>query len=447
MSIIKKRVTLLFQSPEDIADSVQRNETHLIIKNRNEVLIQTRWQIINDRIDENNTNGLIRITWKDRKYSTNDYDNNTGSFINTINGIINTGFNVYLNDSTVTHLNGYPLIKTPKYNLLHCNKPLLDIFANIFSADESSLIGFNDFNPSNQFDILKDSNITEINKYEILEPNSLFLIGEEKNNNNNNNTLSNTVSNLEVGLFYIDFFDKSDINLSGLRCLWNQTNMIETCLKTSLFYKPLVTRTNNTPSLQIQLEEPIGLHPKILVNLSNYETETNCQYFLFSQLPLELFMDKFQSDPVFLFGEHDLELPEYKLTERSWGSEFLYLLEPGQINELTLHSRYLNISTPNPSIFNVTFDPVVFKACDKNPLDIVKNPFYSKSLGLESFFTDDTNFNILNSTSLIVPIPRPGYKDYNKIQFFTGLTLLLSIMYLIWKVIPKRASTEKRKNE
>lgn len=459
MSIIKKRITLLFQSPEEIVDSLGKNDTHLIIKNQNKVFIQTRWRIINNNTEEDKSDSLVRITWKSTGSSST--DNHDGDIIypslNLLDPIINTGFNVYTNDSNITSLNHYPLIKTPKYNLLHSNTPLYDLFPSIFSGDELNLIDPSSFVPKNQFDILKDSYVTEINKYEVLEPNDLLFIQQNDNNNssssNSNNgdtaALSNTtISNLEVGLFYVDSLDDTDINLSGLRCLWNQTDIIQTCLKTSLFYKPFITKQKNNPFLNVQLEEPIGLHPNILIDLSNYhQINPNCQYYLFSQLPLELFVDKFQSDPIFVFGEHDLELPEYKLVQRSWGSEVLYQLEPGKVNKITLHSRYLNITTPYPSTLNVSFDPIVFKACDKNSLDIIKNPFYSKSLGLESFFTDDTNFNLLSSTTLSVPIPRPGYTDFNKIQLLTGITLLFSIIYLTWKVIPKRVPTRKYKHE
>lgn len=453
MSVIKKRITLLFQTPEDIVEGLTRNDAQLIIKNQNKVFIQTRWTIINNNIEENNSNHLVRITWKNKGSfidTHGDDDHNAiEPFHNQLDPIINTGFNIYVNNSNITSLSDYPLIKTPKYNLLHSNTPLYDLFPNILSNTELNLIDPNDFTLKTQFDILKNPNMTEINKYEVLEPNDLLII-QQNNNNSSSSDKNNTtiISNLEVGLFYINSFDDIDTNISGLRCLWNQTDKIQTCLKTSLFYKPFITRQYRNPFLKVQLEEPIGLHPKILIDLSNYhQVQTNCQYYLFSQLPLELFIDKFQSNPIFVSGEDDLELPEYKLVQRSWGSEFLCQLEPGQVNELILHSRYLNITTPYPSTFNATFDPIVFKACDKNALDIVKNPFYSKSLGLESFFTDDTKFDLLYSTTLNVPIPRPGYTNFNMIQLLTGLTLLFSIIYLTWKVIPKRVPAKKYKHE
>ncbi|CAL9731576.1 protein Pbn1p [Monosporozyma unispora] len=421
---IKKRITLLFETPEEIGKNLQRNDTHLTIKGDHKVVVQTRWQFIRGEGEEKGGD-QIRITWKHE-----DSEINAGSTV--INGYINAGLNVYTSDSNITSLHEVPLIETPRYNILHSDNKN-DIHLKDFLTTEQ--LTFVDLNlEASQYDIIKTSNQTEINESWILEAKTPFTIEND----------NPQILNQEVGLFYIDSQDEVDVNLSGLRCLWENTPQIDRCLKTSLFFKPafLPPTEQLTP---IYLDEPVGLHPKVLVDLSSRIDETNCEYYLFAQLPLEIFVDKFQTSPVFVFGEHDLELPEYKLREKAWGSETLYQLTPGEVNELILHSRYLNITTEAPSFSNISFAPTVFKACDKNSLDIIKNPFYVKSLGLESFFTDDTKFHLLNTTKLTVPIPKPGSDDFNNVQIITGVTILFAIIYLIWKVSPRKLSPKEKK--
>lgn len=423
VTTIKKRITLLFETPEEIGSNLQRNDTHLTIKGDQKVIVQTRWQFINAE-GEINDGKQVRVTWKS--------DGTKLSTASTVmNGYINSGLNFYTSDSNVTSLHKMPLIETPRYNILHSSNP--EIQLQDFLTDEQ--LSFVDLNlEASQYDIIKTANKTEINESWELEANTPLVI--EKN--------SNQISNQEVGLFYIDSQDEVDINLSGLRCLWDNSPQIERCLKTSLFYKPAFLAPNDqvTP---IYLDLPVGLHPKVFVDLSSHKEETNCEYYIFAQLPLEVFVDKFQTSPVFVFGEHDLELPEYKLHEKAWGSETLYQLTPGEVNELTLHSRYLNITTETPSYSNISFEPIVFKACDKNSLDIIKNPFYAKSLGLESFFTDDTNFHLLNTTKLTAPIPKPGLEAFDNVQIITGTTILIAIIYLVWKSIPGKFSKKEKK--
>lgn len=395
----------------------------MTIKGDHKVVVQTRWQFI-DAEGESNDGKQARITWKN--------DQTTLSTASTVlNGYLSSGLNFYTSDSNTTFLHGFPLIETPRYNILHSNNAKIQFKE--FLTDEQ--LSFVDLNlDTSQYDIIKTANKTEINESWELQANTPLVIERD----------SNQISNQEVGLFYIDSQDEVDINLSGLRCLWDNSPQIERCLKTSLFYKPAFLAPNDqlTP---IYLDQPVGLHPKVFVDLSSHREETNCEYYLFAQLPLEVFVDKFQTSPVFVFGEHDLELPEYKLHEKAWGSETLYQLTPGEVNELILHSRYLNITTEVPSYSNISFEPTVFKACDKNSLDIIKNPFYGKSLGLESFFTDDTNFHLLNTTKLTAPIPKPGLDDFNNVQIITGTAILFAMIYLLWKSIPRKVSTKEKK--
>lgn len=247
----------------------------------------------------------------------------------------------------------------------------------------------------------------------------------------------------------MDASDESDVDIGGIRCNWRMDDgKMERCQKTSLLYKQgHIAYNHSTTTTSLYLNEPIGLHPKIMIDLTDFEERPKCMYLMHLQLPLELFIDKFQSSPLLLFGEDDLELPEYSLRDKAWGSESIFELKAGTMNEVTLHTRYIEPSNNKGDKLEVSFDPEVILACDTGDNKVSRNPFYKKGLGYESLFTDDTTFRHLNSTTLLVPIPRPDTKDYSKIKNGTLLCLLISIIYIFSKVFGNNKKKRSVKRE
>ncbi|AGO10782.1 AaceriAFR733Wp [[Ashbya] aceris (nom. inval.)] len=236
---------------------------------------------------------------------------------------------------------------------------------------------------------------------------------------------------VETGVFYPEISDGADVSLSGFRCTWlrDGSGRTDACQKTLLMYKPAHVETRE-PAVGIDLVQPAGLHPAIDVDLSGVSASgPTCAHYVFLQLPAQLFVDKFQQPPDLLFGEDDLELPEYKV--QAWGSEVVYALEPGRVNRVQLHSRYAR-----PGLGRgyevVPVWPYVFEACDTGSVEVSANPFYSKGLGFEAYFTPDTVFNHRNSTRLSITIPRGNSRDFASIQYVTVLSILLSVFYITY---------------
>nr|Q751U2.3 RecName: Full=Protein PBN1 [Eremothecium gossypii ATCC 10895] len=234
---------------------------------------------------------------------------------------------------------------------------------------------------------------------------------------------------VETGVFYPEISDGADVSLSGFRCTWlrDGSGRTDTCQKTLLMYKPAHVHMPE-PAVGIELVQPVTLHPVIEVDLSSVSASgPACAHHVFLQLPAQLFVDKFQQPPELLFGEDDLELPEYKV--EAWGSEVIYALEPGRVNRVQLHSRYARPG-PGRRYEVVPLRPYVFEACDTGSADIAENPFYSKGMGFEAYFTADTVFKHRNSTRLNIPVPRGNSNDFPSIQYVTVLSILFSVLYI-----------------
>lgn len=411
---VSERITLLFDSAKVLDECTEQDDTSLNFKNCNStVIVQKRFTLPLDNARFDN----IRFTWKPTQKS-----------LGVIGPSLSSDANLYIGDvDTTLNLQQTPII-TPLYKLYHSND-YSEIFTSLFSDLDTSFIHWDWLN--NQYDITFSNSTVQINEYRFISNETTYSITKN----------IELVDKLEVGMFYPDLFEEENINLSGLRCLWNKdTIQIEKCIKTSLFYKSaFIPGETLFDNISIELETPVALHPKILLDLTTFKQHDECEYYLFSQLPLELFIDKFQSDPIFVFGEHNLELPDYKLYENGWGSESLFKLQPGELNEITLHSRYIS---PNNSTGKriVHFTPQVFLACDTNSEEIEKNPFFSKGLGYEAFFTKNTAFYSLNSTKLSVPISYPDFKHYENIKSATLVCLVLSITYLLIKLFGVKTS-------
>lgn len=460
-----QRLTVLYGSSNELQTNVSQNDTCLTFKGGENVVVQDRVRLLfdNDVGDRGHCNST-RITWLSPlsvdRFDNDSNNNNTKG--NVLQPVLSPGFNIYTRDQTVidflqskysddkdgSDINRFgPPVETPKYTVFHLGESpgdgisLRELVPSLELGEDYDLDFHwkSDDGDDVQYNIEITDDQVQIDRYRRLSNDETLTIFKELD-----------VSKLEVGAFFLDMQDEDDINLSGFRCLWRESDTeIDKCIKTSLFYKPAFVNWNKeyTTIVPITLETPIGMHPKVQVDLRNVTTpllppklnpeddNRQCDFYLFAQLPLEIFVDKFQSHPVFVFGEHDLELPEYKLRDKSWGSEVLYTLQPGQLNEITLHSRYLAPAYKPELPYGITnFFPQVFMACDSDTDSVVRNPFYSKSLGFESFFTDNTVFYPLNVTRLEVSIPRAEADSYRVVQLSTLFVVVFSLVYLLLKL-------------
>lgn len=411
--VIKSRLTVLFESPEDVGSHISYNATHLTVAGDENVIMQQRWMWELPQSEINSTD-VLRITWRAGKVTT-------GPLYTIINPVLSSGFNVYTTSDEIIGLE----VNSPVYNSLHISyfdlKKIKDFLPEIFDTS------FVDWKWERcDLDIRLEDGHLHISQWCPLTKNETITFGK-----------CTAIDKSEAGLFYVDSQDQYDISLSGLRCNWDASGDIDKCQKTMLIYKPAHFHENFQNKALYDLEKPVGLHPKLLIDLKNVTESTGCEYFMYLQLPVDIFVDKFQSSPLLVFGMDDLELPEYKLRDKAWGSEALFKLEPGRLNEITLHSRYVE-PVEGGDYKPILFEPILFRSCGTNSEKIEHNPFYSKGLGYESFFTADTVFYHMNSISIHAPIPTPDAKFYNNIQYVTLACLILSLLYLLQKIFGNR---------
>lgn len=407
---VKSRSTVLFQEAEDVGEHLEIGDGLLSVNGGPGVVVQQRWIV--ERVSQD-VDGLQRITWRNGNFGSSNLSRAIGA-------TLSPGFNVYsTSNDTLNHSLETPLYRSYHGDVFEASQYLPAVHEEIYSHLKPEKC---------DIDIRLEENRTVVAQWCLLPENETVTFKKE-----------DYVDACEVGLFYLDTRDDVDVNVSGLRCKWRSDGELENCQKTTLFYKTSHVPSSGIEAPTIELETPVGLHPKVLIDLRNSSKSQNCGYYMSLQLPIDLFVDKFQSSPLFLYGEHDLELPEYKLREESWGSESLFELEAGIVNEVTLHSRYVEPVAGNESKA-VTFSPLLFKACDSDDKDITENPFYSRGLGFESFFTPNTIFAAFDSPVIEVAIPRLDTGHYEATKLTTLAFLLISLMYLLSKIILKPRS-------
>lgn len=407
----KLRVAILQQDDWEI----RQNSTHVLANalytNSSSLAYQSRLTVPAD-------GPPARITWSSGTSKCETY--------NIISPRLASGLNVY----TIFPPKHAKVVSNPLYSTQHAGREKLEDFLQLYLPTDIEYVkGTLDHC---DLDIDVQSDITVISSYCCLPAGNQFVTSQPSQ-----------VDKLELGVFEIETEDERDVNLGGFRCTWNaETGEIQKCLPTSISYHPSHVKQKSNLGITMWLEEPIALHPKILIDLSNAKPRETCDYVFYSQLPSEIFVDKFRSSPLLLYGEHDLELPAYKLDNTTWGSEVLFRLTPGEVNEIVLHSRYTApLITGKSDHFSVEFQPLVFLACDTKDDELFTNLFYSKGLGYESLFTNDTLFVHLNSTKLIVDIPRPSLNDYKAIEVITLLCMVSSLVYLVRKIFTNSRST------
>ncbi|QLL31169.1 hypothetical protein HG536_0B00300 [Torulaspora globosa] len=407
---VKSRFTVVFQEAEDVGERLEISDDELTVKGGPDVVVQQRW-IIDSA--EQGIEGLRRVTWSNGAVERS-------SLSRVISAALSPGFNVYSTEASFLSQS----LETPFYRSYHSTIPKVREYVPVELGKILSQLDAEKCD----IDIRLMGNRTEIAQWCLLRDNENITFRKEAD-----------IDACEAGLFYLDTRDSIDVNLSGLRCKWGPDGVMNKCQKTTLFYKTAHISPTTLERPTIELETPVGLHPKILIDLSSTPKSQKCEYFLHLKLPTDLFVDRFQSSPLFLYGAQDLELPEYKLRGETWGSESLFELDAERLNEITLHSRYVEPMAGNQSK-TVRFTPLLFRACDSDEKILMENPFYSRGLGYESFFTPNTIFEAFPSSVLEVTIPRPDTVHYETTKLVTLTCLLVSLVYILLKIAMKPRS-------
>ncbi|CAR23803.1 Pbn1p [Lachancea thermotolerans CBS 6340] len=404
----KTRVTILFEDAEDLQQNSVNALDSIVIKGRGQLVQRRATSELPHNI--NKSFKTLRITWKSPE----------SPGISAIAPPLSSGLNIYVSgDSERTP----GAIRSAKYDLLHSN-----------DYDDSLISRF----------LPKDFNLTELRlkdrDYDIVVDDKIHVNEYYAIKDGFNETLryEEAYGRLEVGLFFAEPSDQLDANLNGLRCTWSFTGQIDKCQKTYLFYQQAHNMSINSTTVVEQVG-PVGLHPTVRVDLRGETSSEHCRHFMYLAAPTGLFIDKFQSSPIFVAGADDLELPEYKIGDDTWGFESLFSLKPGQLNDIQLHTRYVK-PRARGGFKHIHYSPIVFRACDTGNMEVQNNPFYTRSLGLESFFTNDTVFQHFHSATLSVSVPAANTNDFQAVWLVTSMCLVLSVAYLLIKVYTRQNS-------
>ncbi|KAH3899540.1 Pbn1p SCDLUD_003817 [Saccharomycodes ludwigii] len=477
------RITLLYQDESSLFQTTDINATHIVVTNHNnDTLYVQNTTVIYDNTG-NDFNDLRSMLYLSDATNINQVLNKKEPFRITIDTspissftsqqllikpLLFSGLNVYTSDNH----NSTSFIDSKFHQVYHSNN--LDVIFDLLPKQfiEDYLYDLNN-NQNISYDIIVNKVSIIISKYynpfQQIGNNTpqIFSISQDSFNKRNKN--KEGWKNV-VGLFYPDLIEngynfENLISLNGLDCSFPPYNENENeddhrlkCNKRSFFYQTAFS--TNEREIQVTFKQPVGLHPVLQVDLNSITDKADCKPFVFMQLPKTLFVDKFQSNPVFLFGEDDLELPVYKI--KKWGSEVLFELEFNKSNEITLHSRYMspannsnNITTPYFEEYNV--NPYVFVACDNdNSQDTnsnpIMNPFYEKHFGLQDFFTPNTNFQLLSfslekNLTTTVPIPTININSYDTIRYSIWTVMTLSIIYLLNKIFHNDLLSQQKQHQ
>lgn len=399
MDGLRHRITVLY-GEESALKGAKTTEKGVLVKPQGVLAVQHRWIYAIDT----DAKGTRRITWK----------SGLGRNRTVIDTDYAPGMNIYSNSRSALDLFGEKGIYTSYYKMLH-----FDEWKNLDEIlPAAKQLKFKWKPELCDYDILIHDNTVQVVEY--CSPNKKMKFKKD-------------AQKTEIGLLYVDNADQEDVNLSGLRCIWKEdSDDLGKCEKTTLFYKP-AHHFPKDANVSIEQVLPVGLHPKINIDLTEHENIPNCKYFVYNTLPRTLFVDKFQTENSIVFGIDDLEAPEYNLKSSGWGSEALIGLEEGKVNEITYHSRYLKPGE-TAGAETTTFEPTVFMACESTD-DVEFNPFYMRNMGYEAMFTANTVFHHLNSTKVNVDIPYPDQSNNEIIEKLTFSVVLVAILYLVSKIL------------
>lgn len=234
----------------------------------------------------------------------------------------------------------------------------------------------------------------------------------------------------EIALFQSrDLF--GDLELSGIRTVIGDEYTAPE--RTLIIVKP----RHNTLKESVSVSLSSGLHPRLHINGLSARPYPSCELFAITNLPKELFFDRYQYNEQKLallnsWGESDLEAPAWKVSK---GSVQLFHILHNESVEIPFHSRYIKPSSPN----EFTLAPQLFWGCEAETIiedweHMETNPFDTYNLGYESFFEPSTIFYHYSIDPLSLKIPTGDSSNYNLVQFSTIISVVLATCYLVQKI-------------
>lgn len=414
----RSRLSVVVDGLEYVEGTSNDNGTHVLIEGGSNIVAVHKRSVVQQNKQKNGNLNKSRITWKSPAVNWKRFQFWEPRIVD--------GYNYYSDPGHLLN-NG---IVTPKYSFYHGVR--------YEGPEDIEGIGLDWTNCD--IDIRYGPRETVVDQWCSLSEGNKLIYGK-----------NDDTTRAEFGMFNLELDDGIDVGLEGMICKWNETE-IEKCQKSLSMFKKSHTFSNER--VDVRLIEPAGMHPTLEIDLQEIQTYGNhCEIFMYLTLPKGLFVDKFGGHatdsvtPLFVSGITDLEKPSYQLHKSidGWGSEILYRLSSGELNKIELHSRYSEPKDPlgkvsehvamNLDTEQVKFKPVLFQACDTGLSNVGQNPFYSKALGYEAYFTDDTVFHHYQNSEIKVKIPAAHWHDYQKTQWFTGFCLLTSVFYLFYKLL------------
>ncbi|KAL7666709.1 Protein PBN1 [[Candida] zeylanoides] len=262
----------------------------------------------------------------------------------------------------------------------------------------------------------------------------------------------------EIGIFILDreITTADDLMLSGVRYVIDPTAPDNDKLHQTMFHVKPRHRVHG--KYTVGLVQPQGLHPTLQFRgqgpstLPHDADVSDCKLYYYHAVSKSFFIDKFQLpkhfSTVLMYGDSDLEAPEYRC--RGWGVEAMFEVDGSRDFDLTLHSRY---QAPVTDASTTRVDrhmgsPMLFYACSATEANLLAtSPFDTPATGPQGFFTNDTVFYHLQSSSpvLTASIPR-ARGNPALVESLTLAVVALGFAWLVYKMaaISYRSSYKKK---
>ncbi|WBW75086.1 pig-X, glycosylphosphatidylinositol-mannosyltransferase I complex subunit [Schizosaccharomyces osmophilus] len=224
--------------------------------------------------------------------------------------------------------------------------------------------------------------------------------------------------------------------------------------ETTKSWKVMDINTRNTDlknAYAAELEQPIGLHPKLQVNLKNLKPPNKqCTLRGVLYLPSTLFVDQYELSSMAemragnldqilrIFGETDLEAPTYTLPGTGsilWFQVFLNGTTRHNHDlrlELPLHTRY-QLPTKGAVYANTSFySPSFYWDCSSR-----KIPIEEESLSNLLFNRFVSPLKSLGPPSLVITIPTANVEHEQMVRWITNTVILGMFFYIVQFLLRK----------
>ncbi|EPX73532.1 pig-X [Schizosaccharomyces octosporus yFS286] len=209
------------------------------------------------------------------------------------------------------------------------------------------------------------------------------------------------------------------------------------------------TKSENVYSAE--LEQPTGLHPKLLVNLTNLKPPNkHCTLRGVLRLPSTLFVDQYELSSMSemsagnldqilkIYGETDLEAPTYTLPGTGsilWFQVFLNETARHEYNlqlELPLHTRYQLPTKRDAYAKTIFYSPSVYWDCSKKKIPIEEEPLSHLLFNRYVY-----PLKSIGPSNLTITIPTANVEHEQAVRWITNTVILGMFFYVVSFLIRK----------